>query len=112
MMAIESRNHRLAVAGAKGGKASLETMTPEERSARAKAAAEARWGRATPEQVVSKMVCEIYRLRRPMALYKRDGALWFAAPDGFEARRWEQFLVGTYDVGVMEEDVMADARST
>jgi hypothetical protein len=108
-MATESRHRRLAEAGSRGGKASLESMTAEERSARARAAAEARWSK-TKERVVSKMVSEIYRLRRPMALYRRDSALWFAPPGGYEARRWERYLVGTYDVGVIEEDVMADVN--
>jgi hypothetical protein len=107
-MATENRDRRLAMAGAKGGKACLDTMTPEERQARAKAAAEARWGRPRPEDVVAKMVREIYRLRQPMCLYKRDNALWFSSPDNLETPRWREYLVGTYGVGVLEEDVMAD----
>lgn len=111
MMAIEERSRRLAAAGAKGGKASLETMTPEERRARARAAAAARWSRPSPEAVVAKMVVEIYRQRRDMCLYQRDRALWFSPPDSIEAPRWAPYLVGTYGVGVLEEDVMADVRA-
>lgn len=108
-MAID-KHDKLSKAGRRGGKARMASLEPEERRSLASAAAMARWGRPTAERTVGLMVQEIYRLRRPMALYQRDGALWFARPDNIESPRWVDYLVGTYDVGVMEEDVMADVR--
>ena len=99
---------KLSEAGRKGGKARMALLEPEERRALASAAAQTRWGRPTAERTVGLMVQEIYRRRRPMALYQRDGALWFAPPENIESPRWTDYLVGTYGVGVMEEDVLAD----
>lgn len=109
-MAI-NKHEKLAEAGRRGGTARMEAMAPEERRAFSKAAAEARWGKPTAESVVDQMVREVYRRRKPMALYERGGALWFASPDNIESPRWSQYLVGTYDVGVMEDDVLADVAA-
>jgi hypothetical protein len=103
-----NKHDKLAEAGRRGGKARMASLEPEDRSALGTAAAHARWGKPTAQGVVDKMVVEIYRRRQPMALYERSGALWFASPDNIESPRWSQYLVGTYGVGVIEDDVMAD----
>lgn len=109
-MTIEKDN-KFVEAGRRGGKARMAALEPEERRELSKAAAQARWGKPTEKSVVDQMVREIYRLRRPMALYQRNGALWFAPPENMESPRWTEYLVGTYGVGVNEDDVMADVRA-
>lgn len=110
MMAVESR---FAVAGRKGGKKRMASLSDEDRSELGKLAAAVRWNDGRPEahQVVKQMLLAIANTGTDHRLYVRGKTVWHAPVEHLEESRWMDWCVGTYSgdatFSSVIEDIMA-----